>query len=103
MMAPMAAGPAPSRNARARVVAEAVEPGRAEEHEDERGRERDEGGEETACEPGGCVADDRNGLHHGSGRDLPEGDGVEELGVGHPVVVVTASACMSGMITNPPP
>ena len=38
--------------------------------------------------PGGGVADDRDGLHDRSGRDLTERDRVEELRVGHPVVVV---------------
>ena len=73
MIAPMAAGPAPLRNARARGSWRRRSNLRcAEEHEGERGGERDEGGEETTCDPGGRVADDRDGLHDGSGRDLAE-------------------------------
>ena len=93
MMAPIAAGPAPSRNAAgAGVRGGAVEVAGAEEHEDERRRERDERGEETARDACGGVADDGDGVHDGSGRDLTERDRVEELGVGHPVVVVDGVA-----------
>ena len=38
--------------------------------------------------PGRRVADDGDGLHHRTGRDLAERDRVQELAVGHPVVVV---------------
>ena len=68
MMAPIAAGPAPSRNAAgAGVVAEAVEVARAEEHEHERRRERDECGEQAAADARGGVADDGDGLDDGPG------------------------------------
>jgi hypothetical protein len=33
------------------------------------------------------VADHGDSLHDGAGSDLAEGDGVEELPAGHPVVV----------------
>ena len=104
MMAPIAAGPAPSRKARARcVVAETVEVGCAEEHEREGRREGDERGEQTAADAGRGVADDGDGVDDRAGGDLAERDGVEELRVGHPVVVVDGVACMSGMMTKPPP
>jgi hypothetical protein len=51
------------------------------------GRRR-RGGEQPAAEAAGGVADDGDGVHDGTGGDLPEGDGVEELRVGHPVVGV---------------
>ena len=54
----------------------------------ERRRERDGGGEQPTAEPGGGVADDRDGLHDRARGDLAEGDGVEKLPVGHPVVAV---------------
>ena len=79
-MAPIAAGPAPSRNARARWVgAQLVEAAGAEQDEREGGAEGDERGEQPAAEPGGGVADDGDGLDDGSGGDLAQGDGVEEL------------------------
>ena len=58
----------------------------ADEDERERGGERDGGGEQPAAEPGGGVAEYGDGVHHRAGGDLAEGDGVEELCVGHPVV-----------------
>ena len=57
----------------------------------------------AADEAGGRVADDGDGVDDRARGDLAEGDGVEELRAGHPVVVATASDCMSGMMTNPPP
>ena len=74
------------------VVAETVEVRRAEEHERERGCEGDERGEQAAGDAGRGVADDGHGVHDRAGRDLAERDGVEELRVGHPVVVVDGVA-----------
>ena len=88
-MAPIAAGPAPSRKARTRWFgAQAVEAVGAEEDERERGGERDGRGEQPAADAGRGVADDGDGLHDRARGDLAEGDGVEELRVGHPVVGV---------------
>ena len=88
-IAPIAAGPAPSRNVRAALVgAEPVEAAAAEQDERERRRERDGRGEQAAADARGRVADDRDGLHDGARRDLAERDRVEELPVRHPVVVV---------------
>ena len=87
-MAPIAAGPAPSRKARALLVAaQAVEVAGAEQDERERRGEGDGRGEEPARQPGRRVADHGDGLHDRAGRDLAERDGVQELAVGHPVVV----------------
>ena len=79
-IAPIAAGPAPSRKARAlRSAAHAVEALAAEQDERERRREGDGCGEQPAAEACGGVADDRDGLDDRPGRDLAERDGVEEL------------------------
>ena len=76
----MAAGPAPSRNARTlAVAAERSKRCGAEQDERERRGERDERGEQAAAEAGGGVADDGDGLHDRAGGDLAERDGVEEL------------------------
>ena len=56
-----------------------------------------------SADPAGRIADRRDGGDHRAGGDLAEGDGVQELGVGHPVVTSTASSCISGTITKPPP
>ena len=88
-IAPIAAGPAPSRNARARgVLAQPLEAPAAEQDERERRGERDERGEQAAGEAVRGVADGGDGGDDRAGRDLAERDGVEELGVGHPVVGV---------------
>ena len=63
-----------------------LEAGAAEQDDQEGRGEGDGGGEQAPGEPGGGVADDRNRLHNGPGRDLAERDRVEELGAGHPVV-----------------
>ena len=87
-MAPIAAGPAPSRNAADPVIAaDPVEAPAAEQDEHEGRREGDQRGEESAAEPRRRVADDSDGLHDRAGGDLAEGDRVEELRAGHPVVV----------------
>ena len=79
-IAPMAAGPAPSRKARTVAVgAQAVEALGADEDERERRRERDGGGEQPAADAGGGVADDGDRVHDRARRDLAERDGVEEL------------------------
>ena len=46
----------------------------------------------AAADAGGGVADDRDRVHDRTGCDLPERDRVEELRVGHPVVVVDGVA-----------
>ena len=88
-MAPMAAGPAPSRKARAlrwRAIGRSGGPPSRTNAKD--GLNATATASRPPREPGGGVADDRDGLHDGSGGDLAEGDGVEELRAGHPVVVV---------------
>ena len=88
-MAPIAAGPAPSRKAlRVLVVAEPVEASGAEQHEGEGGSEGDERGEQPAAEAGCGVADDRDGLHDRARGDLSERDRVQKLAAGQPVVAV---------------
>ena len=88
-IAPIAAGPAPSRKAaRARVTTKAIEVGRAGEHECKRGRERDERGQQTTREARRRVADGCDGLDDRARRDLAERHCVQELRVRHPVVVV---------------
>ena len=72
----------------AAVAAQPVEAVSAEQDERERRRERDGGGQEAAADPRGGVAHDGDGLHDRARGDLPERHGVEELAVGHPVVVV---------------
>ena len=87
-MAPIAAGPAPSRKARARwLVANAIEVPRAEEDEGKRRRERDGNCEQCTADARGRVPDHRDGEHDRTGRELAQRNGVEELRVGHPVVV----------------
>ena len=76
---------------------------RAEQHEGEGGGEGDGGREQRAADPPARVADRGDRVDDGAGRDLPERDGAEELGGGHPVVAPTASACISGTMTKPPP
>jgi hypothetical protein len=71
---------------RVAVAAELSEPGRSEQDERERRAERDDRGEDAAEQAGRGVADDGDGLHHRAGGDLAQGDGVEELRAGHPVV-----------------
>ena len=103
-MAPIAAGPAPDRNAcDPRVGPYPVEIAGAEQDETERRRERHQRGQQPATHLGHRVADYSYGLDDRSRRDLAKGDCVQELGVGHPVVVVDGVVCISGMITNPPP
>ena len=88
-MAPIDAAPAPVRKPwPRRWSGEYVETGAADQHEDEGRGEGDDGGEQPAEDAGGGVADDGDRLDDGSGRDLAEGDGVEELPADHPVVGV---------------
>ena len=85
----MAAGPAPSRNAGAAVFCRSAWKWRAPPStKTNDGEKAIEGGEESARDAGRRVADHGDGLDHRPGRDLPERDGVEELAVRHPVVVV---------------
>ena len=67
-------GPRPLVSARSRSNRS-----RAEQDERERRSERDERREQAAADPGGRVADDRDGLHHRARGDLAERDRVEEL------------------------
>src|SRR6185503_10158488 len=62
----------------------------AGQHEDERGGERDQRGEQAAAQARGRVTDGRDRLHHRPGGDLAQRR-------------PTASARISGMITKPPP
>src|ERR1019366_1767619 len=84
---------------RTKVIAvdeQALEAGRSEQDEGERGRERHERGEQAAREAARRVADGRHGLRDRSGRHLAQGDGVEELGVAHPVVGADGVALHQG-------
>ena len=101
-MAPMAAGPAPVRKPWARVRRISSKWRAPTRMKRTRGR-RLRGGQQPAADTGRGVADDRHGLHDRPRRDLAQRHRVEELRVGHPVVVVTASGCISGMMTKPPP
>ena len=88
-IAPIAAGPAPSRKARAfSAPAQALEPLPAEQDERERGREGHRGCEQAPAEAVRRVADRGDRRGHGPGRDLAQGHGVEKLRVGHPVIGV---------------
>ena len=88
-MAPIAAGPAPSRNARTRcVVAQPIEVRTADEHERERGQKRDRRRQRGAADAPRGVADGGDGRDDRTRRHLAEGDGVQELGRAHPVVGV---------------
>ena len=70
------------RLSRSRPNAAAAEPDRQE-----RRRERDRGREQRPAEPR-RLADERDRMGDRAGRELPEGDRVEELGLGHPAVAV---------------
>ena len=88
-MAPMAAGPAPPRKDCATRLARSAPKCRApSEDEHERRRERDERRQQRAADTRRGVADDGHRLDDRARGDLPEGHRVQELGVGHPVVVV---------------
>ena len=88
-IAPIAAGPAPPRNARARGFWRiAVEVPGASEDEGERGREGYERRQQAAAEAGSGVTDHRDRLYNRTGSDLTERDRVQKLPIGHPVVVV---------------
>ena len=80
-IAPVTAGPAPVRNASTVWLARIRSKRGPPSSEREGWGEGDERGEEPAADAG---RGDR--LHHGAGGDLTEGDSVEELGAGHPVV-----------------
>ncbi len=89
MTAPIAAGPAPSRNERAAVLwRSALEASSPSENEDERWRERDDCGQQTARNACRGVADNGDGLHDGTRRDLAERYRVEKLATRHPVVLL---------------
>jgi hypothetical protein len=71
-IAPITDGPAPVRNAWIRRFP----------------RSGHSYGQQRTCIPGSGEPGHGRGLHHRPRCDLPEGDGVEELSVGHPVVGV---------------
>ncbi len=86
-IAPMTAGPAPSKKCLDRAIrSDLVEVRRTGEHEDEGRGKGDQRRHETAADSPGGVAHDGHGLDDRSGGDLAECDGIEELGTGHPVV-----------------
>jgi MFS family permease len=78
------------------VLAQTIEAPRTDEDERERRQERDDGGEQRAGEAVGGVADGGDRRDDGAGGDLAERDGVEEAGVGHPVVGVDRVALHQG-------
>ena len=87
-IAPIAAGPAPPRNARARGsarIASKCRPPRGRRRTRARRRRAPPA---AAADAGGGIADHGDRLHDGPGSDLAERDRVQELRVGHPVVVV---------------
>ena len=73
---------------RDRVVAQRREVPAADEHEQERGGEGDRRREQRPADARRRVADGRDRVRDRAGRDLPEGDGVQELRARHPVVVL---------------
>ena len=83
-------------SARGDVLAQAIEAPRADEDEREGRQERDDGGEQGAGEAVGRIADGGDRGDDGAGGDLAERDGVEEAGVGHPVVGVDGVALHQG-------
>jgi len=82
--------------ARGGVLAQAIEAPRTHEDERERRQERDDGSEQGAGETVGGVADGGDRRDDGTGGDLAERHGVEEAGVGHPVVGVDRVALHQG-------
>ena len=60
----------------------------AGEYEQERRGERDRGREQRPADARRRIADGRDRVRDRAGRDLPKGDGVEELRARHPVVVL---------------
>ena len=88
-IAPTAAGPAPSRNARAlgdcRIRTKRSP---SDSHHDKRRRERDRRRQQRAAETGRGPADHRHRMDHRTGRELTVRDRVGELGIGHPPVGV---------------
>ncbi len=88
-IAPIAAGPAPSRNARAFwLVRNRSNRRTADQDERERRGERHDRCQHTTGEAVRGVADRGDGRDDRPGGDLPERDRVEELRVGHPMVGV---------------
>ena len=85
------------------VGAEPIEVAGSAEDEDERGCERDGRGEQATDDAGGGVPNHGDGLHDRTWGDLAEGDGIEELVTGHPVVAVDGVGAHERMMTNPPP
>ncbi len=61
------------------VAAQAVEVCCSEKHEREGGEKCDRGREQSSPDAGCGEADDCDGLDDRAGRDLTEGDGIEEL------------------------
>ena len=82
---PTAAGPAPSRKSRAAGSRAGARSARAPSMTI-RKPARTRRGATSAPQPGGRVADQRDRLRDRAGRDLPVGDGVGELLLGHPAL-----------------
>ena len=89
MIAPIAAGPAPSRNARTdafwRMRSKRSAPSRMNENE---GANATAAASSASADPRRGVAHDGDRVDDRPRRDLSEGDGVQELPARHPVVVV---------------
>jgi hypothetical protein len=68
------------------VGAKAVEVPTTDDDEHKGRQERDSCREQRATEAGSRVPDDGDREHHWTGRDLPQRHGVQELGIGHPVM-----------------
>lgn len=87
-IAPMTAGPAPSRKDwDGRAGAQALEIRCARDDEQKQWSECQQCGQQPARQAARGVADDGDGLYHRSGGDLAQRNGIEELQVGHPVMV----------------
>ena len=103
-IAPITAAPAPVRKAWTRVSARNRSkwgaPAMMKQND---GANATSAAKQATPETPGGVANDGHGLDDRSWGDLAESHSVEELGAGHPVVGHTASCCMSGTITKPPP
>ena len=74
--------------ARRAVLAQPRRSARRQGDRQERRREGDRGGEQRTAQAGRGPADERDGVDDRPGRQLAEGDGVEELRLGHPAVAL---------------
>ena len=85
-IAPIAAGPAPSRNDRAAEVRSRSKRRAPPRMSSTEGAKATTEASTPAEHAGRRKAHDGDGLGHRTGGDLAEGDRVEELGGGHPAV-----------------